>query len=185
MTTVMTVNFHGNALYGERIGNIVYVALKPIVEAMGLNWSGQEQRVKREPTLSQGICVMHIPSPRGGGKQEVLGLRLDLLPGWLFTISALRIKGAQIRERIILYQRECYGVLAEHFLGLRAGPTVAQQSLAVRMAHEARLLYGKRAGAEVWIAQGLPKTPAMTDPLEQDDLFTWGRRQLGKRKKAA
>jgi len=183
MTAVMTVNFHGSALYGQRVGNLVYVALKPIVEAMGLAWQGQLERVKRDPVLSEGISVMLIPSPRGG-TQETVALNLDLLPGWLMTISSLRIKSQEVRARVIVFQRECYKVLAEHFLGKRSSPSAVQQSLGVRMAHEARMLFGKKAGAEVWVAQGLPQTPSMTDPLEQHDLFSWAR-QRRRRKRAA
>lgn len=183
MTAVMTVNFHGNALYGERIGEIVYVALKPMAEAMGLQWAAQLKRLRRNQVFAKGMSMMDMPSV--GGLQTTVGLRLDLLPGWLVTIEAARVKSEQIRAKIVLFQSECYEVLAKHFLGHWAGPSVAQQSLGVRMAHEARLLFGKKAGAEVWVAQGLPKTPSMTDPLEQVDLFDWGNRQRRKRKKAA
>ncbi len=79
MNKIVTVNFRGAELYGFQSGTLVFVALKPIVEAMGLNWSGQEQRVKRDPILSEGICVMHIPFGRGGG-QNTICLRLDLGP---------------------------------------------------------------------------------------------------------
>jgi len=51
MSQLMTVNFHGNALYGANQNGDVFVALKPIVEAMGLAWQSQLQRLKRDPIL--------------------------------------------------------------------------------------------------------------------------------------
>jgi hypothetical protein len=44
----------------------------------------------------------------------MLSLPLDYLNGWLFGINVNRVK-AEIRERLIPYQKECYRVLAEAF----------------------------------------------------------------------
>lgn len=50
------------------------------------------------------------------GKERVmLCLPLDYLNGWLFKIDARRYKGER-QALIIRYQKECYRVLAEHFL---------------------------------------------------------------------
>src|ERR1700752_1041506 len=141
MNRIMTVNLHGTALYGSKLGDIVYVALKPMVEAMGLAWQSQLQRVKRDPILREGVTVMVIPTPRG--PQNSVGLRLDLVSGWLFTISSMRIKSGEIRERIQLFQRECYDVLSQHFLGRHIQPKQQSNSYersSVRMVNEARLI---------------------------------------------
>lgn len=97
---------------GER--QEVYVPLRPICDFLGLNWSGQQQRINRDPVLSEvkGVCVIHTP----GGPQEMLCLPLDFLNGWLFGIQAARVSD-EVREQLITYQRECYRVLADAFLG--------------------------------------------------------------------
>jgi hypothetical protein len=41
--------------------------------------------------------------------------RLNLLNGWLFGIDVSRIK-AELKPRLMEYQRECFRVLADHFL---------------------------------------------------------------------
>jgi hypothetical protein len=41
-------------------------------------------------------------------------LPLDYVSGFLFGLNATRVK-PELRERVILYQRECYKVLAEAF----------------------------------------------------------------------
>ena len=33
----------------------IYVALRPIVEALGLDWSAQYRRVQRDPVLSESV----------------------------------------------------------------------------------------------------------------------------------
>lgn len=173
MNAIMQTNFHGTVLYGQRIQNAVYVALKPMVEAMGLQWAAQLKRIKRNKALAQGVSIMDMPS--AGGLQPTIALKLDLLPGWLTTIEAARVKGAEVRAKIELFQGECYEVLAEHF-GSKQKPvnraTIQQESLGVRMAREARLLFGKKAGAEVWFARGLPRTTSMDEPPHQHELFT-------------
>ena len=48
----------------------------------------------------------------------MLCLPLKFLPGWLFGINADRVK-AELREKIVRDQRECYDVLAEAFVAGR------------------------------------------------------------------
>jgi hypothetical protein len=172
MNMLMTVNFHGTALYASKVKGTVFVALKPMAEAMGLAWQGQLERAKRHPTLREGISVMLIPTPQG--PQNSVGLRLSFVPGWLFTISTMRIKSAEIRERVQLFQRECFDVLWEHFSGERKqehGQSTEYERLSVSLVNEARLTFGIRAAAQIWEQRGLPRVPAMAELFKQGDLF--------------
>ena len=97
----------------------IYVPMRPIVEYLGLDWTGQYQRIQRDPVLSeaaQGVGVTTTPSPdgRGGGEQEMLCLPIEMLHGWLFGVSVNRVR-EELRDKIIRYQRECYRVLWEAF----------------------------------------------------------------------
>jgi hypothetical protein len=94
MGNIITVNFRGDHLYGFENDDGTFVALKPIVESMGLDWSAQLKRVKRDPILSEGMAIMATPFGRGGD-QEVACLKLDLVNGWLFTIDDERRKERQ------------------------------------------------------------------------------------------
>jgi hypothetical protein len=107
----------------------VYVPIRPICDFLGLDWSAQRQRARRNPVLSetlQGVVITTTPSKsgRGGGPQEMTCLPLDYLNGWLFGINANLVK-SELRDRIIRYQRECYRVLSEAFQEgrLTADPT--------------------------------------------------------------
>ncbi|MBX7253097.1 MAG: ORF6C domain-containing protein [Candidatus Promineofilum sp.] len=100
-------------------GRQVYVPIRPIAESLGLAWRAQRLRLHRDPVLSRhvkGGIVTIPPSPgaRGGGPQEMLCLPLEYINGWLFTISADRVR-PELRDRIIRYQEHCYRVLAEAF----------------------------------------------------------------------
>jgi hypothetical protein len=97
----------------------IYVPIRPLCDYLGLDWSAQYRRISRDPVLSeaiQGVAITTTPSAdgRGGGLQEMVCLPLKLLPGWLFGVSANRIKPA-LRDKIVRYQRECYDVLWDAF----------------------------------------------------------------------
>jgi len=97
----------------------IYVPVRPICDYLGLDWSAQYRRINRDPVLSdviQGVAITTTPSSdgRGGGLQEMSCLPLKFLPGWLFGVSANRVK-SEMREKIIRYQRESYDVLWEAF----------------------------------------------------------------------
>lgn len=172
MNKIMVVSFYGTEMYAFQLGSVVVVALKPIVQGMGLDWSGQLKRVKRDPILSEGMVMMSIP--RGHGEpQEQVCLRLDLIHGWLFTIDTSRIK-EDLLERVLLYKRECYDVLFRHFSGER-GKLVREANentvLNLQMVRETRHIWGQRAAAQLWYELGLPKVSAMGEIFRQGELF--------------
>jgi ferritin-like metal-binding protein YciE len=101
----------------------ILVPVRPICDYLGVDWSAQYRRINRDAVLAesvQGVAVTTTPSAdgRGGGLQEMMCLPLKFLPGWLFGINADRVK-AELREKIVRYQRECYDVLAEAFVAGR------------------------------------------------------------------
>ncbi|KJU83650.1 protein containing Phage P22, antirepressor protein, partial [Candidatus Magnetobacterium bavaricum] len=116
LPAVRQITFHEDTLTAIERNGKVYVAMRPIVETLGLNWSGQYLLIQRDPVLSKDVCVIQTPSP--GGPQETVCLPLKYLNGWLFKISTRRIKNPDTRSKLIRYQEECYEVLFEHFNGL-------------------------------------------------------------------
>lgn len=107
------IEFCGDQLVTVKENETVLVALKPICEAIDLDWPSQHRLIKEDPVLISVVCVMHTTG--ADGKQyEMLCLPLDYLNGWLFKISAKRYTGAR-RDAIVRYQKECYRALAEHF----------------------------------------------------------------------
>lgn len=180
-----TVQFRGDLLFAYERADGVFVAVKPISTRLGIDWSAQLQRLRRQPILAEGMVVITIPSP--GGAQETVLLRLDLLPGWLFGIDANRV-APRLRDAILAYQRECFAVLHAHFF-IRAGNREAERAARqVEMAEsrrrrealaedharlakvrEARLNFGRVAAQRVWAEVGLP---AVAFGPDQPDLFT-------------
>lgn len=112
MSELQTINFHGDEIAVLEKDGTQYVAMKPIVEAMGLDWSGQLKLIKGDAVLSKGMVVTSIPSE--GGEQDAVCLPLNKLNGWLFKIPASRYSGER-KAAIIRYQEECYDVLFDYF----------------------------------------------------------------------
>lgn len=133
---VEIVPFHDHGLPTIRQGDQVEVVMRPLVEAIGLSWNGQFERLKRHPVLSHSVRVTRTDGT--GGERETVVLDLKMLPGYLATIQSERIKEPEIRERVILFQREAFEVLFQHFFGGR-GP-VGRQALTANAAEAIRLL---------------------------------------------
>lgn len=105
----------------------IYVPVRPLCEFLGIAWSPQLRRLRRDPVLSEGIKGVTV-TVTPGGQQEMMCLPVDLVPGWLFGITADRVK-SELREKIIRYQRECFRVLWRAFQAEAAAATPASRSM--------------------------------------------------------
>ncbi len=112
--SLIPVPFHGTALHAVMHDGKPYVSVRSICEALSVDVQAQHRRIQRHPVLSQGVAVMATVA-EDGKPREMVCLPLDLLNGWLFGITAARVRDAAKRERLVQYQRECFEVLARHF----------------------------------------------------------------------
>ncbi|QCI92904.1 phage antirepressor N-terminal domain-containing protein [Novosphingobium sp. EMRT-2] len=118
------VEFQGSQLLTIFDGETVRVAMKPLVDALGIDWVSQYKRIQRDPLLSEGMVIMTMPSERG--MQETVTLPIDLMHGWLFTLTVSKVR-EDARARVIAYQRECYQVLHDYWVkGAAINPRHAQ-----------------------------------------------------------
>lgn len=113
MTSVSTINvpFHGNNLYIVNYNGQPYVPMRPIVEGMGMDWTGQLNKLKHKFKST----VEEISMVAADGKERnMICLALRKLAGWLHTISPNKVK-PEIRDKVIKYQEECDDVLYEYW----------------------------------------------------------------------
>lgn len=116
------VTFHGHQLLTINDGDTIRVAMKPICEAIGLDWSAQFRRIERHPVLGTCVAMMATQLPGESQSREIVTLPLDYLNGWLFGIDTNRVK-PEIRELLIDYQRECFAALAAYWQqGIASNP---------------------------------------------------------------
>jgi primosomal protein N'' len=81
-----------------------------------LDWSAQRQRIMRDEVMAEAVRGVVITTTPSGGPQETLCLPIEYMHGWLFGVSANRVK-PELREKIIRYQRECFRALWRAFQG--------------------------------------------------------------------
>lgn len=118
------VEFQGSQLLTIFDGETVRVAMKPLVEALGIDWRSQRQKILGDAVLSKGVALSTTPSE--GGPQQTVTLPIDLMHGWLFKLNPERV-APEARERVIAYQRECYQVLHDYWVkGAAINPRHAQ-----------------------------------------------------------
>ena len=66
------VAFHGNILLTVEVDGVEYVALKPIVEGMGMAWTTQFRKISESERYDHTV----IPLQTSGGQQEMLCIPL-------------------------------------------------------------------------------------------------------------
>lgn len=108
-----SITFHGAQIPCAQDDNgDVFVAIKPICEAIGIDHKKQKERIKSDEVLSKVGTEWRLPS--AGGDQDTFCIPLKYLSGWLFSIPINSVK-ADAREVLISFKRECYDVLHAHF----------------------------------------------------------------------
>lgn len=133
------VPFEDHQIITIRNSGGIFVVMKPIVEALGLGWEAQRQRIQRHPVISKGTCITQVPS--SGGMQEAVSLHLEHFHGWLVSLNPLNIKSEDRRAVIIRYQERAFRVIFEHFHGpITSQPGRSVTSLIALQNHTLRLI---------------------------------------------
>lgn len=165
-TQLQRVNFAGAYLEALENDGRVWAVVKRVCENLGIDTPTQQTKLSSLPWATTGI----IPAVALDGKQrEVFAIELDSLPMWLATIHASKVR-AEVRERLVIYQREARQVLADHFFGrTKQAPQEDVERAYLRGKVEAlemamRLL-GRESVGEV-SRHGNAKPPAAAKPWE-------------------
>lgn len=107
------IEFQGAKIVALHEHDGIYVAVKPIVDAIGLSWRGQNERILRDAVLSSVARVIRATGS-DDKNYEMICLPLDMLNGWLFGVDTNRVK-PELKQKMVAYQRECYRALNTHF----------------------------------------------------------------------
>lgn len=108
-----TVDFYGDTLEAMQDDkDVIWISIRRLCENLGLDRATQVRKLNRKAWAVRGQKPLTGPD---GKTYEVDVIDLTTLPGWLFTIDARRVK-AEVKDKLIRYQRECAKVLADYFL---------------------------------------------------------------------
>ena len=72
------VDFYGEELVLALANNTSYVALRPVCDYLGLNWSRQLQRTNRDDVLRRHLRIMTMTGA-DGRQREMVSLQLEYL----------------------------------------------------------------------------------------------------------
>ena len=114
------------SIYDENTGD-KYVALRPIVEALGLDWGGQRKKIKR--LKEEGVDICPHPVKTKGGTQEMIFIRVEDLPAYLYSINVSKVK-PELKEKLLKFKRETTKVINDYWnKGATINPRVNPENL--------------------------------------------------------
>lgn len=127
---LMPVPFHGDTVMLVGQDNEPFVAMRPIVTNIGLDWASQYTKLN---SAVERWGVVIITTPSLGGAQEAVCLPLRKLASWLMTINPNKVK-PELRDKIIRYQEECDDALWDYWTkgsASRPGTSSVHQQIAM------------------------------------------------------
>lgn len=99
----------------ERDGE-TFVPIKPICDAIGVNYTTQLEKLQSDPTFSGSTVPLRGIVAADGKEREMLCLPLMLIYLWLGSINPANVS-EKARDKVMKYRLECASVLYEHFTG--------------------------------------------------------------------
>ncbi|MER5101756.1 phage antirepressor N-terminal domain-containing protein [Morganella morganii] len=146
--SISTINvpFQGDNLYLVSYEGQPFVAMRPFIEGMGLDWASQYTKIKQRFKT----CVVNITMqlPCDNQRRSVVCLALKKLTGWLHTININKVR-PEIRDKVAAYQDRSDDVLYEYWT---TGEVKKKQNFRQSTAKE---LIPLRQTAERLIAHGV------------------------------
>jgi len=93
----------------------IYVVIKPICDAIGVNHESTIRSLKNHPVLRAEHTVLCVQVD-GKQRREYTVLPIQFISGWLFSININKVK-QDAKPKLFVYQRKCFDVLNDHFFG--------------------------------------------------------------------
>lgn len=89
------------------------VAIRPICDALGVDYSRQLKKIKEDEILS--LVMGDTPTTGADGKTyKMVCLPLRYVFGWLFNINPNNV-GESVKPELITYKKQCYDALFDTF----------------------------------------------------------------------
>ena len=162
MSTINVAIINGISLQVVADEREQLVAVKPVCEILGVNYTTQVEKLKSHPIFSS-VIPLRGTTGADGKTYQMLCIPLQFFPGWLFSINPDNVR-EEARERLIEYQLECNKVLFDYFF--RRVDFSRKKEKAVAMAKETcdeKLEQLRIAKSELKVAENeLSKAMAMT-----------------------
>jgi len=103
------LEFNGKAILFLQVDGTYFVAIKPICEALGINYNRQYQNLKKDQILSQLFAVQQMVGA-DNKMRDMICFPEKFIYGWLFSIQSSS-------SELLEYKLKCYEVLYDYFHG--------------------------------------------------------------------
>lgn len=103
------LDFNGKEILYTTINGVNWIALKPVCEALNVDYNRQFQNVKGHKVFGPAFANQQMQV--GGQRRKMACLPEELIYGWLFSINS-------DSEELLAYQMECNHILFNHFHGM-------------------------------------------------------------------
>ncbi|WP_313326228.1 phage antirepressor N-terminal domain-containing protein [Sphingobium yanoikuyae] len=108
----MAIDFHGDQLITFQKDGEPHVAMRRVVENIGLSWSRQREKLSEGDRFS---CALMCSTGADGKSYEMLAMPVAKLPLWLATINPNKITDPVKRQKVEWYQAESAIVLHDYW----------------------------------------------------------------------
>lgn len=176
---LVTIPFHGQTVQSVEIDGKPYVALKPMVENLGLGYGSQTQKLKGK---SWATVTNTVTVSADGKAREMTCIDLRTLTMWLATIDENRVSN-EVRPLVVAYQNEIADVVNNYWVNGGAinprakehqlNALMRQSQMQMELCQAAKGLIHPdhlEARARIVLARGLGEAPEL-DP-ETRPLYT-------------
>ena len=107
------LEFNGKNIVFINVEGIYYIALKPICEALEVDYIRSFKNAKNDAILGSVLSEQTMQVSKNGKKQ---GRKMTCIPekfiyGWLFSLKS-------DSKELISYKKTCYDLLYDHFHGI-------------------------------------------------------------------
>jgi hypothetical protein len=107
------LEFNGKVLYFVSKDGIYWIAIRPICDVLGIDYSNELRRIKKHSILGSNVVKSTMVDAQNRLFQ-MASLPEKYIYGWLFTVSSEK---ATCQE----FQQKCYDLLYEYFHGSITG----------------------------------------------------------------
>jgi len=159
----------------------IYLPLRPICDSLGIGYSAQFNRLKRDEVLAEGLRRLKIKT--AGGTQTMQCLDLEGVPLWLAMIEPSRVH-EDLREKLRVYKRwvrkrvwEAFaqetGLMPAHSTTdvtetddtIRALEQIREMGFAIARMAEQQIVHERRLGTVEGRVMGLDRRIAVVEEL--------------------
>jgi hypothetical protein len=106
------LDFNGKNIVFLSVDGTYWIALKPICEALNIEYTRSFKNAKTDPILGPALAVQPMQVSKNGKSQvrNVTCIPEEFVYGWIFSINSES-------EELTEYKRTCYRLLYNHFHG--------------------------------------------------------------------